>query len=411
LDDLQRNEAERHLARARTIPVELTSVEVETFYEVISNGVLWPLFHDRIDRLPMHLEGWDDYERVNARFADAVVAAWKPGDVVWIHDYHLLRLPALLRARLPAARIGFFLHVPFPNPEMFLTLPVRQWLVEGMLGADLIGFHTKRYRGHFTAVLRRLFGLEMDADANVRTAGRAIQLGVFPMGVDARDIGQRASLRGVTAKVLELKSQAGRLIVGIDRLDYSKGIVRRLAAVERFLADHPESHGRARMVQVAVPTRDDVGAYQTFKAEVEGMVGRINGRFGTAAWTPIQYLHRAVDDELLMALYRAADVMLVTPLRDGMNLVAKEFVAARADEDGVLVLSEFAGAADELTDALIVNPYDVAGVAAMIQRAFLLDGSERRRRMRRLREQVLTHDVHRWAAAFLSVLAGATPQP
>jgi trehalose 6-phosphate synthase/phosphatase len=293
---------------------------------------------------------------------------------------------------------------------MFLTLPVRKWLVEGMLGADLIGFQTQRYRGHFTAILRRLFGLDMDGDA-IRVPGRRTHLGVFPIGVDARDLGERAMARGVTAKVLELKSQMGRLIVGVDRLDYSKGIVRRLAAVERFLSDHPEMHGRVRMVQVAIPTRGAVGAYQEFRAEVEGAVGRINGRFGTAAWTPIQYLHRTVPDDLLLALYRAADIMLVTPLRDGMNLVAKEFVACRNDEDGVLILSEFAGAAEDLTDALIVNPYDAGGVADAMRQAFAMESAERHRRMRKLREQVLRNDVQGWTGAFLGALSSATLSP
>ena len=410
LGPAQRDEARRRMAQARMLPVELTPVEVERFERAISDGGLWPLFHDRIDRLPLDRPAWEDYEAVNARFADAIVAIWKPGDVIWIHDYELMRLPALLRARLPAARIGFFLHVPFPSPEMFLALPVRRWLVDGMLGADLIGFQTKRFRGHFTAVLRRLFGVEMDADGQVRIAGRTVQLGVFPMGVDAGNIAKRASLRAVTEKVLELRSQIGRLVLGVDRLDYSKGLLRRLAAIERFFADHPESHGRVRVVQVAVPARDDVGAYRAFKIEVDEMVGRINGRFGTALWTPIQYLHRVIADELLMALYRAADVMLVTPLRDGMNLVAKEFVASRVDEDGVLVLSEFSGAADELTGALLVHPYDVASIAAAIQQALFLEGSDRRARMRRLRRQVAEHDVHHWAAGFLLSLAAVAPR-
>ena len=404
LDGAQRQEAERRLRDARAIPVAISTGEAEVYYEHISNGVLWPLFHDRLDRLPLHLDGWDVYERINARFADAVVEAWQPGDTVWVHDYQLMRLPALLRPRLPDARIGFFLHVPFPNPEIFLTLPVRQWLVEGLLGADLIGFHTRRYRGHFTAVLRRLLGLEMDADSHIRIGERAIRLGVFPMGVDARDIAERAAGRAVTAKVLELKGRPGRLIVGVDRLDYSKGIVRRLASFERFLADHADWHGRVRLIQVAVPTRGGVDAYQAFRAEVEGAVGRINGRYGTPDWTPIQYLHRSVADDMLLALYRAADVMLVTPRRDGMNLVAKEFVATRGDEDGVLILSEFAGAADEMSDALIVNPYDIGNVAGAIHRAFSMDGAERRRRMRRLRERVFTHDVHAWSGSFIEAL-------
>jgi trehalose 6-phosphate synthase/phosphatase len=403
IDGTAREEMMRQFTENRVIPVSLSASAVKVFYEELSNGVLWPLCHDRLDRLPLNISGWDVYEEVNSRFADAVAKVWRPGDVIWIHDYHLMRVPALLRARLPKARIGFFLHVPFPNPEVFLALPVRRWLVEGLLGADLIGFHTRRYRGHFTAVLRRLFGIEMDADAHVRHGGRAIQLGVFPMGVDAHSFAERAASREVSSRVLDLKTHH-RLLVGIDRLDYSKGIARRLAAFERFLIDRPEWRERVRLIQVAVPSRGSVDAYRKFRTEVEAAVGRINGRFGTPSWTPIQYLHRSVDDDVLVALYRAADAMLVTPVRDGMNLVAKEFCAARVDGDGVLILSEFAGAADELTEAMIVNPYDIHGVADAIHTALSMDRVERRQRMWRLRERVSNHDVHMWAEEFLRAL-------
>jgi trehalose 6-phosphate synthase/phosphatase len=409
MDDPAHQELARQFAEHRVIPVSLSAKAVRVFYEELSNGVLWPLCHDRLDQLPLEIGGWDVYEEVNARFADAVVKAWRPGDVIWVHDYQLMRVPALLRARLPKARIGFFLHVPFPNPEIFLTLPVRRWLVEGLLGADLIGFHTRRYRGHFTAVLRRLFGIEMDADAHIRHADRAIQLGIFPMGVDAQSLAERASSREVSSRVLELKTPH-RLLVGIDRLDYSKGIARRLAAFERFLIDYPEWRQRVRLIQVGVPSRGGVDAYRKFRTEVEAAVGRINGRFATPSWTPIQYLHRSVDDETLLALYRAADAMLVTPVRDGMNLVAKEFCAARTDGGGVLILSEFAGAADELAEAMIVNPYDVRGVANAIHDALTMDGAERRQRMWRLRERVSTHDVHVWADEFLRALGDPVPE-
>ncbi len=397
----------RQFASQRLVPVTLSSAQNKVFYEELSNGVLWPLCHDRLDRLPLEIGGWDVYEAVNTQFADAVAKAWRPGDAIWVHDYQLMRLPALLRARLPDARIGFFLHVPFPNPEIFLTLPVREWLVQGLLGADLIGFHTRRYRGHFTAVLRRLFGVEMDADAHVRIGHRAIQLGVFPMGVDAARFAERAASRDVSRRVLDLKHAHQRLLVGIDRLDYSKGIARRLVAFERFLVEHPAWRERVRLIQLAVPSREGVHAYRKFRTEIEAAVGRINGRFGTPSWTPIHYLHRSVSDSMLLALYRAADAMLVTPVRDGMNLVSKEFCAARTDGDGVLILSEFAGAADELSDAVIVNPYDVRRMSEAIHEALTMDGSERRRRMARLRERVFTHDVHVWAKDFLHALGTA----
>jgi trehalose 6-phosphate synthase/phosphatase len=402
-----RLEVDRQLAAMRAIPISLDAREIALFYEQISNGVLWPICHDRIDRLPLHVDGWDVYESVNARFADAVAEHYQPGDVVWVHDYQLLRVPALLRERIPDARIGFFLHIPFPNPEIFFTLPNRHWLVEGMMGADLVGFHTRRYHGHFRAALRRLFSVEADSAGIVRWRSRRVKLGVFPMGVDAADFAQRAAASEVEAKTIEYKGSAERLLVGVDRLDYSKGILRRLIALKRLLMMHPEWRERVRLVQVAVPTRDGVDAYRRLRREVNALVGQINGEFATPTWTPIQYIHQSVPDEVLLALYRAADVMLVTPLRDGMNLVAKEFPAARIDEDGVLVLSEFAGAADELADALLVNPYDVDGTAEAIHRALTMDATERRQRMRGLRQTVQESDVHRWAKSFLGELEGS----
>jgi trehalose 6-phosphate synthase/phosphatase len=405
LDAAARASALRQLAELRAVPLLLDEREVAVFYEHLSNAVLWPICHDRVDRLPLRVEGWDTYEAVNARYADVVAEHYRPGDLIWVHDYQLLRVPALLRERLPEARIGFFLHVPFPNPEIFFTLPTRQWLVAGMMGADVVGFHTRRYHGHFRAALRRLFSIEADPGGVVSWGERRVQLGVFPMGVDAADFARRAASRAVSAKAIEYKSPSQRLLVGIDRLDYSKGIPRRLLAVERLLVTHPEWRERVRLIQVAVPSRDRVGAYRRIRRAVDALVGRINGQFGTPTWTPIHYLYRSLPDEMLLALYRAADVMLVTPVRDGMNLVAKEFPASRIDEDGVLILSEFAGAADELTDALSVNPYDVDGTAETIHRALTMEGAERQRRMRALRATVLEHDVHRWASAFLDALS------
>jgi trehalose 6-phosphate synthase/phosphatase len=405
LDAEQLKDVERQLAGMHAVPIGLTAAEVKAFYDNISNGVLWPICHDRIDRLPLVIDGWETYEVVNQRYADAVVERWRPGDVIWVHDYQLLRVPALIRQKLPQARIGFFLHVPFPNPEIFFTLSVRRWLMEGMLGADLIGFHTRRHRGHFTGALRRLFGIEMNPTTGfIEYENRRIQLGVFPMGIDAADFAERTTRRDVSAKTLELKAGGIRLLVGVDRLDYSKGIERRLLAFERLLLRHPEWKERVRLLQVAVPSRGHVGEYRRLRTEVEGLIGRINGEFSTPSWTPIQYLHRSVSSSTLLSLYRAADVMLVTPLRDGMNLVAKEYIACRVDEDGVLILSEFAGAADELTDACIVNPYDVDHVATTIHDALTMSGADRRVRMRRLRAQVFGHDVRQWTSDFLTAL-------
>jgi trehalose 6-phosphate synthase/phosphatase len=402
------SEVRAALEALRLVPLALDAREVSIFYEHIANGVLWPVFHDRVDRVPLSVHGWDVYESVNARFADAVAECHRPGDLVWVHDYHLMRLPALLRERIPDASIGFFLHIPFPNPEIFFTLPTRAWLVEGLMGADLIGFHTRRYHGHFRAALRRLHGLEADAADEVPWRGRSVRLGVFPMGVDAAELARQAVVPEVEAKVGEYREPGRSLLVGVDRLDYSKGISRRLLAIERLLETRPEWRERVRLVQVAVPSRDEVGAYRDVRREVDGLVGRINGRFGTPSWMPIHYLYRAVPPSTLLGLYRAADVMVVTPVRDGMNLVAKEFVTTRTDEGGVLVLSEFAGAADTLTQALIVNPYDLDGTAAALHEALVMPPEERAARMRALRAHVLAHDVHRWGADFLGSLATAS---
>jgi trehalose 6-phosphate synthase/phosphatase len=402
-----RRSLQTQLAARRLVEVPLSADEVSIYYEHIANGVLWPIFHDQLERLPNVIEGWDTYEAVNARYADMIAACARPGDTIWIHDFQLMRVPALLRERLPDVRIGFFLHIPFPNPEIFFALPRRQWLVEGMLGADLIGFHTRRYRGHFTAALRRLLGIEMYKE-EIAYDGRRIRLGIFPMGVDAESFAERASERKVVAETARLHSDRGiALLVGIDRLDYSKGLPRRLLALERLLTTHPEWLERIRLVQVAVPSRETLPAYKSVRRNVEELVGRINGRFGTHRWSPIRYINRSVSSTILSALYRAADVLLVTPLRDGMNLVAKEFVATRTDGDGVLVLSEFAGAADELTRAVMVNPYDVDGMAESFNYALRMPEEERRERMQSLRAHVMSHDVSGWARGFLVQLAAA----
>lgn len=402
------------LADDRLRPVDMTGAEEDEFYGDIANGVLWPLFHYLPERIPLHVGGWDGYEAVNRRFADVVAEAWQAGDVVWVHDYQLLLLPALLRERLPGARIGFFLHIPFPSPDVFAALPQRERLLHGLLGADLIGVHTHGYLRNFMNAVRRFLGLRTALE-RIRYSQRTVRVGVFPMGIDARGIADRAAQPGIAAGAAEIRSHsAPSLLLGLDRLDYTKGIPRRLLAYEHLLAQHPELHGHVGLTQVAVPSRTQVRAYQRFRTQVDGLVGRINGRFGTPIWTPVRYVYRSISDSDLHALYRAADVMLVTPLRDGMNLVAKEFVASRVDGDGVLVLSEFAGAADELPGALRVNPYDVERTAEAYHRALTMPRDERRRRMARLRDRVLGYDSERWARDFLAAVDAAaegTPRP
>jgi trehalose 6-phosphate synthase/phosphatase len=404
-DPSERARLDAECAARRLVPVPLEGPLQRDFYEGFANGVLWPLLHYRDDQIPLVLEGWEAYQQANACFADVVAREYRRGDLVWIHDYQLMLLPGLLRARIPRARIGFFLHVPFPSIELLRLLPMRDALVRGMLGADVIGFHTDGYRRHFLSAARA-FGKAVRRRLGLDVGDRTVRVGVFPMGVDAAQFDALARSPEVQREALALGAQpAERLLVGIDRMDYTKGIARRLVAFERLLERHAELHGHIRLVQVAVPSREGVGAYQQMRSQLDELIGRIHGAFATATWSPIHYLYRALDRAQLVALYAAADVMLVTPMRDGMNLVAKEFVASRADERGVLVLSELAGASAQLDGALTVNPYDVDGTADMISRALGMPVEEQGRRMRRMRLQVQAHDVAWWAGNFLEALA------
>ena len=406
----QRSDLERQLRQRAIAPVTLSRDHIDRYYHGFANRVLWPLFHYLIDRVPVDAAGWDAYSQANDTFAEAVAREYRPGDTIWVHDYQLMLLPGLLRARLPQARIGFFLHIPFPSSEVYRILPWRRQILTGLLGADLLGFHTFAYLRHFVASLLHVEGVEPDID-RVRLADREVQLGVFPMGVDAEGFAALGRSPEVEARVRDIRRDAGgrQIVLGVDRLDYTKGIPRRLQAVERLLMRAPERRDRVRFIQIAVPSRGEVDSYQRFKRQVEESVGRINGACGTLASNPVHYLHQSVSPIELVALYRAADAMLVTPLRDGMNLVAKEFAASRVDDDGVLVLSEFAGAAAELDGAVTVNPYDVDAVADSLERALTMSPQERQARMKTIRRRVFDYDVNAWAGGFLRRLAATRP--
>lgn len=401
-----RANVEGQLAEQHLVPVPLTADEVARYYENYSNAVLWPLFHYFAGRLPPEVRDFGVYEQVNARIAEIVAAQYQPGDLVWVHDYQLMLVPGMLRERIPDARIGFFLHIPFPSSEVFRLLPHRKRILEGLLGADLVGFHTAGYLRHFASSVLRLTSARTEVD-RIRWRHGNVRLGVFPMGIDSAQFSQQVETDEVMALVREHRREGTQLLLGIDRLDYTKGIPRRLLAYQTMLQRHPELRGKIRLVQVAVPSREKVEAYREYRDEVDGLVGRIHGEFATTAWSPIHYLYRGISQTEIVALYRAADAILVTPLRDGMNLVAKEFVASRPDGDGVLVLSEFAGAASELSEALRVNPYDIDGTADAFYRALTMPEEERRTRMAILRESVMQHDVHRWADTFVSTLEAA----
>ena len=406
----QRQQIDEQLSAEGMVPVHLSAAQIAGYYHGFANGVLWPLFHYSIDRVPVDAAGWSEYQEVNEAFADEVARDYRPGDTIWVHDYHLMLLPGMLRQRLPRARIGFFLHIPFPSSEVFRILPWRREILHGLLGADLIGFHTFGYLRHFMTSLLHVDGVEHDVD-RVRVADREVTVGAFPMGVDAAGFAAMADAPNVRARVDALRQETGnrRIVLGIDRLDYTKGIPRRLEAFARLFERDPTLCDRVRYIQVAVPSRGEVDSYQRYRREVDETVGRMNGAFGTVQSLPIHYVHHSVSQEELVALYCAADVMLVTPLRDGMNLVAKEFVASRTDDDGVLVLSEFAGASAELQSAVTVNPYDVHAVADSIERGLSMTADERRARMRTLRRSVCKHDVFAWADGFLARLQALRP--
>lgn len=401
----QKAETETRLKEMRVVPVNLSAEDVEAYYEGFANGVLWPLFHLLLDRVPVSAHDWDAYRDVNARFAEKVVRNYKPGDTIWVHDYQLLLVPGMLREALPDARIGFFLHIPFPPADLFRALPWRRQVMQGLLGADLIGFHTLGYLRNFSAALMHVLGVEADVD-RLFWQDRMVRLGAFPMGVDAARWAALVEEPDVQEEAQRIRQADGvdNILLGVDRMDYTKGIPRRLLAVERVLELAPELRQRFRFIQVAVPSRENVDAYAQYRRQMDETVARINGRFGTPAWMPVHCLYRGFNPRGLAAMYLAANVMLVTPIRDGMNLVCKEYVACRRNNDGVLVLSEFTGAASELGEAVLVNPYDVDGLAEELLTAIRMPHEEQVERMRRLRDRVIKFDVHGWASDFLTML-------
>ena len=402
--DTARANMRRRLAELRLVPVELSREQESGAYEGYANGVLWPLFHYETNRIPLDVSTLEVYREMNERFAAIIAAEYSPGDIVWVHDYQLLLVPQLVRERIPNARIGFFLHIPFPSSEVFRALPHREVLLEGMLAADLVGFHTAGYMRHFVSSAQHVLGASVELD-RIRYGDRIVHLGVFPMGIDAQAFASTASDPAVLMKAFSLhRAPDEKLLLGIDRLDYTKGIPRRLIAFERMLEQRPELRGRVRLIQVGVPSRENVEAYQSFRSKTDELIGRIHGTFATADWVPVHWIHRSLSHEEVVALYRAADVMLVTPLRDGMNLVAKEYVASRTDEKGVLVLSEFAGAASELAEAIQVNPFDVESTAEALYGALVMSEAEMHRRMRAMRERVFAFDAKLWATRFIDTL-------
>ena len=377
-------------------PVALSRREVENYYHGFANRTLWPLLHGLVDQAVFDGRWWKTYRDVNERFASAETGSGPR----WVHDYHLLLVPRLLR-RADTGPIAFFLHVPFPPPEIFARLPWREELLEGLLGADVVAFQTETYRENFLRTCARLRNDVRVEGGTVRLARRRVRTAAHPISIDAGALREDARSGATERSLRRLHAQfrGRRVLLGVDRLDYTKGIIERLRAIELLFAERAELRGRLAFVQIAVPSRGEIREYRELRRDVEELVGRINGRFTDPGGdVPVHYLYRGVPYERLLAYYRLADVCLVTPLADGMNLVAKEFVTAQAAGGGagVLVLSEFTGAAVELTDALLCNPFDTDGLARAIEHALQLDEHERRRRIARMAGTVARHDVHWW---------------
>ncbi len=391
------------------IPMPLSAGELDEYYFGFCNGSLWPLYHDVVAAPAFHRHWWRAYQSVNQRYAEIVADSLDVGDIAWVQDYQLQLVPGYLRERAPNAKIGFYLHIPFPPVELFSRLPWRSEILRGLLAADVVAFQTRRSAENFVRCVRRHLGGTPQGQGTIEFEGRRIQVQRAPIGIDVDEFRLLATSPDIRAQATKIRMELGdpdMLVLGVDRLDYTKGIDVRLKAIETLLERSPELIERCRFVQVAVPTREAVPAYQELRQRVEGMVGRINGQYARPGWSPINYQHRSLPLRELIPYYVAANVMMVTPLRDGMNLVAKEYVACRDDNDGILILSEFAGAAENMRSALLVNPHDVDQVATTLRSALDLNPEDITARMRTLKRGVKREDVYRWADVCLEALEG-----
>jgi trehalose 6-phosphate synthase len=411
VDDGTPGEGDLHLQNAG--PVQLATVDLsredhDSYYLGYSNGVLWPVFHYRLDLADFDAGYIGGYRRVNQMFAHKLASLLRPDDVIWVHDYHLIPLAAELRAMGCQQRMGFFLHIPLPPPLILAAVPEHDWLMRSLFAYDLVGFQSEADVNHFA----RYVGTETPADIlgehEFRAFGKTLQVQAFPIGTDVDEFIELGKGREATDMFEQMRSEYSRrrLLLGVERLDYSKGLPQRLKAFRQLLQSYPENLGSATLIQIAAPSRESVDAYAALRQELESLCGAINGNFGELDWMPVRYIHRSVARKRLPGLYRAASVALVTPLRDGMNLVAKEFIAAQdPDDPGVLVLSRFAGAAEQMREALLVNPYDTTRTAEAMQRALQMPLEERQRRHQALLQHIRDKDVHWWREQFLAALA------
>lgn len=388
-------------------PVFLSEQDFENFYQGFCNKTIWPIFHYFPSYARYEEEYWRQYQKVNQAFSEALLEVIEPQDVLWIHDYHLMLLPSLLRKKLPNVRIGFFLHIPFPHFEIFRLLPEkwRRGILQGLLGADLIGFHAHDYMEYFLGCVQRVLGYKPSM-GRIMLGGRMIRSGVFPMGIDFRKFYATASSPHILKETAELAATFGdsKVILSVDRQDYTKGIINRLRGFEWMLEMNPAWHGKVTLAMIVVPSRIGIEQYEGTKKQIEELVGKINGEFGTLGWVPINYQYRSLLFDSLVAVYAASHIALLTPLRDGMNLVAKEYVASRPNKTGVLILSEMAGAARELTEAIIINPNDAEEIAEALRVALEMPPEEQIRRNQIMQNKLRSYDVNRWAKDFLDEL-------
>lgn len=403
--DKTRQDIARDLRKDNMIPVFLTDQEIEGFYEGFSNATLWPLFHYFHQFSIYDKSLFEDYTSVNQKYSDIVVGVAEPGDTIWVHDYQLLLLSQMIRDKLPDISIGFFQHIPFPSYEAFRLLPWRKEILLGMLGADLIGFHTYDDMRHFLSSVNRIVGIP-NSRGVISYESRNVEVDAFPMGIDYDKYHETAASSETLKREVDYRTSLGKhkLIISIDRLDYSKGIPQRLLALEEFFDKYPEFIGIVSLIMVVVPSRDNVGEYKKLKEEIDLLVGRINGKLGTIHWTPIHYFYRSFGLYSLSAFYRMADVALVTPMRDGMNLVCKEFIASKLDQHGVLILSEMAGASKELSDSILINPNDLEQIVEAIYEALTMPPDKQIAHIKVMQESLKRYNIHHWVKMFFDRL-------
>jgi len=402
--------------KEQCVPVSLNQDDIDGFYYGFSNRTIWPLFHYFIEYAEFEKESWQSYKRVNEKYAQVVLDNIEEGDTVWVHDYQLMLLPALIKKERPDVQIGFFLHIPFPSYEVFRILPWREEILKGLLGSDLIGFHTYDYQRHFLSSVSRILRHEVSFN-EITLKDRMVTVNSFPMGIDYKKFADAAEKHDTAKNQSELQRRLdlhidstpdAKMILSIDRLDYSKGIANRIRAYEYFLEKYPQFKEKVRLVMLAVPSRSNVPQYQLLKKEVDELVGRINGKFATVSWTPIWYFYRSMPFENLIDLYTTCEVALLTPIRDGMNLVAKEYVATRSHGTGVLILSEMAGAAQEMSEAVIINPNNFEEIADALKQAIEMPEAEQIKRNKFLQKRLKRYNVEKWAEDFMHALYETT---